>query len=242
LPARNKGVPYVPGYDKAVGEHAIMLPNAVDEALSAQVSQGRIRRDINPNDADALFEGAVPVNRSMGDYMKYQESPDHISKHVQEVKILAESPDIVKTPGGHELPAPRNVVIANPVHRPNFGAIVRHYETDTQVAGRVQALVYRSHDGTLEYVLYRDSQNRVWFKSVSAVHSTITPQGVAAHAIDADALVTPLWEYGQQIPRGYAGEGNASSPSYSSSWKYISQFPDIQAWYAATGQPMPPAQ
>jgi hypothetical protein len=241
LPARNQGVPYVPGYDKAIGEHAIMVPNEVEELLSRNLVADKVRRDLTQEQADKVFEGAVPINRSMQDWANFQNSPDHIKHHVTEQKILGEAKDTLRTANGGEMAVPNQVAIADQAHRPNFKNLVRTYSTSTAVAGDVTAMVYRSHDGSLEYVLYRDATGRVWFKSVSKVDSEITAQGVRAVAVDADALCTPLWEYAKQVPHGYAGARHPTQPNYVDAWKYLSQMPEIQAYYAETGQRMPGA-
>ena len=238
LPARNKGVPMMPGYDKGIGEHAIMLPNAVDELLMKRVAEGQVR-DVPPDQAEAVFEGGVPVNRSLLDYMKYSESADHVSKSVKTYTILAEAKDMLPTASGHDLPAPGQVHISNPALRPNFAKPVRTYHTTTSVAGPVEALVYRSHNGALEYVVYKDQQDHVWFKSVSVVDAKITAQGVSDTAIDAGALTTPYWEYRQQVPAEMLGQANAHHAEYSSSWKYLQGMEEIRAWYKATGTTMP---
>jgi hypothetical protein len=241
LPARNKELAahFAPGYDKAIGEHAIMLPNAVDELLSQRVVSGDVRTDVPPDQAQQVFEGGVPVNRTIEDYDQYTHSPDHVGNSVRSVNILAEARDQLKTGSGHDLTSPTQVRIADPKARPDFSRPVRTYRTETSVAGPVDALVYRSHDGKLEYVVYKDAENHVWIKSVSVVDPKITAHGVSSVAIDAGALTTPYWEYRQQIPHEYIGETNPRRSEYSSAWDYLKQMPEIRAWYEANGVRMP---
>src|SRR5690606_17512018 len=159
---------------------------------------------ISKEQTDTVWERADPTHRGTDDYLKYNQNPDHIRHHVKEEKILVDAKDTVRTRHG-AMPAPNQVAIAEQGHRPNFKNLVRTYKTSTAVAGEVTAEVYRSYDGSLEYVVYKDKQNRIWFKSVSKVDSEITIHGVRAVAVNADALCTPLWEYAQQVPHGYAG-------------------------------------
>ena len=241
LPARNMrlGQMGLPGFDKAIGEHAIMLPNEVEELLSQQLVGGQVRRDVSETAANEIFEGAVPVNRSVDDYLKYSSGPDYIDKHVVEQKLLDAPKETLATSGGHSLPAPSSVRISVPGQRPDFSRLIRSSRSSTAVAGEVDAMVYRSVDGSLEYVVYKDSSERIWFKSVSKLDAKVTAQGVREVAIDADALCTPLWEYGQQIPTGFVGIQNAAQKSYYDAWAYVREMEEVKSWYAATGTMMP---
>ena len=180
---------------------------------------------------------------SVVDYVAYEKSPDYVGNHVQEVSLLTKPEHEIATGvQGHALPSPDEVRIAVASQRPDFGRMIRSYRTSTSVAGEVDAMVFRSFDNTLEYVLYKDGENHVWFKSVSMVETGVTAQGVRSIAVDGDALCTPLWEYTQQIPEGFIGRPHPSQRSYSDAWAYLSRIDDIQAYYRATGTRMPPVR
>src|SRR4030095_12275203 len=103
----------------------IMVPNEVEEALSRHLVNGEVRHDIPADQADSVFEGAVPINRGIGDWAKFQDNPDNIKHHVTEQKILGDTKDTLRTPSGGKLPVPGQVSITEPGQRPNFATPLR---------------------------------------------------------------------------------------------------------------------
>ena len=63
----------------------------------------------------------------------------------------------------------------------------------------VEAFVYRSKDGTIEYVVLRDGQGRVFVPSIQDARGAVTPFGPRAQAIQTDLSQVPL----QQASKGY---------------------------------------
>ena len=100
--------------------------------------------------------------------------------------------------------------------------------------GEVTAYVYPSNNARLEYTLFKDESNKVWFGDVGDKQAPLSPHGLRRDAIDTgDELTMPLWEYEQQIPQGYnvGSERRGPGKQYSSAWGYIREMPEIQRWY-----------
>lgn len=106
-----------------------------------------------------------------------------------------------------------------------FLSLVRNYKTSTAVAGEVEALIFRSKDGNIEYTIMRDSKGRAWINRVSIVDADINIHGVSSTALDAGDLVMPLWEYKDQIPAEFQGEQHTDQnhKDYHSTEKYLEQ-------------------
>ena len=224
LPATNEGIG-LPGYDKAGGEAILDLPSSVQARLSNLAGAGRVRRDLHSQAVEDLVNKVVPRNRSPQEYVEYENSPDHARNQVKETKLGS---------AGAGVPASK---------RPNFDKLVLQYKSRSAVAGDVDALVYESVDGMVEYTIFRDVDNHVWIGSVTSKTANITPLGVASESVTVPKEdLVPLWEYHRQIPSGYGrGVVNPQRPEYGSAWAFLKERPLIQAWYKATGTTMPEA-
>lgn len=236
LPAQNQGLGRLglPGYDKGIGEHALNLPSQVDETLAKLVRGNSTRTDIPEDAARKLFSGAAPVNRTPVDYMAYRDSPDFIGNNVQQRTIApgAGKGRNARAPGDVQLP---------PEHMPRFDeAPLRTYKTNTSTAGEVDAMVYRSQDGSLEYTLFKGQDGRVWVANVADAKAPITSHGVRQQAIDPGELDMPRWEYHQQIPDGFAAGNHPNMGNYyGDAWPYLRELPLIQSYYGAQNLPVP---
>jgi Domain of unknown function (DUF4157) len=228
LPATNDGVVVngrrLPGYDKADAEHTLDLPSPVQAKLSSLAEAGNVRADLRSDTVEGLVNKIVPRNRNNQEYFDYAQSSDFAGKQVKQSKVA--------DPASGQIP---------PGKQPNFEQQVSQYRSKSAAAGEVDALVYESADGTLEYTVFKDADNHVWIGSVTSKEAKITPLGVPSEAatLPKENLV-PLWEYHNQIPGGYRrGVTNPNDPNYGSAWAFLKEQPQIQAWYKATGTPMP---
>ncbi|MBT8492699.1 MAG: hypothetical protein KJO07_06535, partial [Deltaproteobacteria bacterium] len=155
-------------------------------------------------------------------YMEYDASDSHVKNHVELQNFDHNQPGL----------------------QPEFGDLVREYPSETAVSGPVRAMVFHSKDGSLEYTFFVDQEGRGWVASVSSATAGVSELGVPSQAmVPADKdIMTPLWEYHQQIPGGMMGETHPELQQYASAWPYLSQHPLIQAFYAGTGMQMPGAR
>ena len=223
LPATNEGVYGQPGYDKAGAEHILDLPSSVQAKLSNLAEAGNVRTDLHGDAVEGLVNKVVPRNRSIEEHDAYKHSSDYAGKQVKQV-VLAD-------------PATGRISAGK---RPDFTKPVSQYKSKSAAAGEVDALVYESADGTLEYTVFKDADNHIWIGSVTSKEAKITPLGVASEAVTLPKEnLVPLWEYHQQIPGGSRGVTNPRRSEYGSAWDFLKQQPDIKAWYKATGTPMP---
>jgi len=238
LPATNRLPQFAPGIDKSVGEHAGSLPSEVDAVLARRLVDDGVRADVDAKAGARLFEGAAPHNDNVLELAAYESSADHMRNHVTHEPIL-EGAGCARPGRAARVSSPAEVRIADAGHRPDFTKLVRQYRTSTPLAGDVDALVYHSADGSIEYVVLKDAGNHIWFQSASRLGAKITPHGVREVAIDAKALCTPLWEYAEQLPFEHKGEAHAQDRSYVNAWRFVRALPEVQAWYEATGTAMP---
>ena len=238
MPARNKGgFAGLPGFDKGAGEYTLELPSALQKHLQQKIATSKIVEGVS----EKVYAGVVRNNHDIKGYFEYAEDPNGVHKAITTEKIL--EPPIGKKlrAGGHEMLQPEQVKIARPESRPDFKAgPVNEFKMRTATAGEVDAMVFRSRDGKIEYTVCKDSLGKIWFANATAADSPILAgAGVARQAIDGGELMTPLWEYHEQIPRGYAGQINPNSSHYAESWNYLKQIPEIQEYYRVRGEVIP---
>jgi hypothetical protein len=214
----------------------VALPNRVADFLEGQRSQ-HYRRDISEADAEGLFFGAVPTFEQGANLQVYREKA--AGEVPQVVQLARELPrnKLLSTRQGY-VPKPQDVAIANSNNRPNFATIARQSRVHHSIEGEVDALVYLSNDGKLEYTVYRTKDNKIWIGLIQLVSPEINQYGVATVAYDARGLRTPLWEHTFELPARYQGE---SRGGYSDAWNYLREIPEIQEWYRVTGTTRPPA-
>lgn len=229
LPARNKGLSHagIPGYDKGPGESSLAAPSALETHFAAELLKGPARTVSDPSD---LVDGAVPVNRSIEEYFRYEQDPGHVGKRVRAAPLLET--------GGVD---PAAIRIADPAKRPDFSVAIRQYRTVAELAGEVDALVYRSRDGSVEYTVLKDQSGRIWFSNVEFVGAALNEFGIPSQTVDAGALLKPRWEYEKQIPAQYRGAVNPRRPDYFDAWDYLRRIPEVQEWYRVQGLEPPGA-
>lgn len=237
LPARNKEI-NIPGYDKGDNENMLTASPELQALLSKKMAGTDIEKlpVINPEN----LEGILPVNRNMDDWMDYKKSEDYVSsKHFQTDKILNSNTDrSLSDTVDRSILHPKNVSIKNPNQRPDYNKLKTSYTFQSTLYGKVQAYVYKSKDGSMEYTLFKTG-NRVWFGDVGYANTPITSHGLRKKTIDAEELTTPLWEYRDFIPEDYVGGPHSSQDNYHSAWKYIREMPDIQRWYRENNMRIP---
>ncbi len=165
---------------------------------------------------------------------------------------------------------PKDITIKDEKLRPNFSkGPVREYKTRLGLAycpDEMVAMVYPSNDGSIEYTLFKDASNHVYFSSARPTTAKYNSFGIPEKGVDLGALSTPLWEYMQEIPNGYRTDFTYSNPliyannrvmhyvdhttakafedipgkgDYWFNWPYVKEIPEVKRWYEATGTRMP---
>lgn len=228
-------------YDKGlshIGEDALTAGPELQAALNKQLAKADPKK-IAKVDLEEL-DGVVPVVKDRYDpaYAKLQESADYPGGADYKVRhVMDDATTPLEDSVGREFARPRDVRLANAADAPDYSKAVRNYEFETPAYGKVQAEVYASKNGDLEYTVLKDSEGRVWFGDVGTAGADLTERGLRREIVKAQELTTPLWEYSQQIPKGY-GSG-IKKGSYELNWKYVSEMPDIQRYYREKGLAMP---
>ncbi len=240
LPAVNEDLPGISGYDKAVGEGSLTLPSEIQAALADRLKASQTTESGLPKITLDKLEGIIPVNRNIDEYRSYRQGPDYLGHFVTDpVELLQPPSQKVKTGHGRELAVPSQVKIASPSERPDYSRPIRSYSINNSVYGEVQAIVYPSRNGHLEYTLLRDSSGRIWFSDIGSAKAPLNSHGVREEVIEGGELLTPRWEYMSQIPEGYVGSLNRAKPEYADSWRYLREIPEIRRWYLENNLSIP---
>lgn len=131
---------------------------------------------------------------------------------------------------------PRSFEFNDPQQAPNFEASPERFSLDLPEYGQVEAYVFPSQDGNLNYMFLRDNQGKAWVAQVEMVDSTSGAFGSGTRTIDPGDLDMPGREYAQQIPYKYGG---SKSTDYKSAFDYIKDLPFMQDFYHSQGLPIP---
>ncbi len=247
MPARNKGVNGYPGYDKGPGEELLTVSPEFQKEITQVVGRQRNLKTRDPEELD----GVLQVNRGWDDYEEYLNSADYIRKpQGKTIELLQESSRPLNDMAGRSFSRPEDLIIKDKALKPNYSQPRTSYSFESPVYGKVEAKVYRSNDGSVEYTLLKDEKNRVWFGDIANTSKSNNSRGLRSGNISED-LSHPLWEYHyydnagnvkySQIPGAsrYAGQNHPTHSSYSDMWRYIKEIPEIQRWYKENNIPIP---
>jgi hypothetical protein len=237
LPARNKNI-QLPGYDKGPGEEFLAAPPELQAFIAGKLDNAPAINDLPKLDPENL-EGIIPVNRNIQDYISYNSNPQGIGQITQRREILGSVGRPLEADNGSMFAKPQDVQIANPMDRPDFTKPKLSYKLKTDIYGEVEAFVYHSKNGELEYTLLKDKTGRVWFSDIGAANADINHHGLRSKGISSEELLMPRWEYTSQIPGPYSGALHPQKRNYSDSWNYIRAMPEIRRWYGEQGLPIP---
>jgi hypothetical protein len=226
---------------KGKGEEFMSVDPEMQEVLLKQ-SEGKNLKTLSEQEAIHSIEKA---------------SPDRFGLYHSEEKIKAtdalrtsERPELKTRNSNYTMRDPKDVVISSENLKPDFTKPKRTFTTTTDTSGEVQAYVYESKDKSVEYLVYRDKEDKIWFADVVTKNSPINKYGVRSAAYNFRELTTPRWEYTKQIPEKFLDEIEDSFGSmepiphptkkqYSSSWKYLKEIPEVKNWYRSNGIPIP---
>lgn len=244
VPALNGRSVGQPEYDKGVVENMLSAPRKVQEALSKRVVAGELLPFAPHEGGNRLFGSATARISSPEEYERYFAkiwSGEKGSIHDHRPLVsLTEGGTHLSTPGGGLKPSPQHMVVEGEL-APRFDRPVATYRTDTFLHGPVEAEVFGSPDGALEYTFFREANSgRGWLASVDVVHPNVQQSsfGVSTKGFGTSGLTSPLYEYEQQIPAGFVGDRHPDL-GYVSNWKYVSQIPLIRQWFKAMGRTLP---
>jgi hypothetical protein len=229
LPARNK-LPSIAGYEKGMSENALTAPPELQAYLAKKLKDSA-DQTMTTVEAEQL-EGIIPVHTSILDYEAYRNSAEYIGEKVVKVdQLINPTPRPLSNAIRRTFPKPQDVKI-KPELQPDFSTAERSYQITSPLSGEVKATVYRSKDGTLEYTVMRDEQNRIWFGDIGYSNSPLTKHGIRSNTVESREMMMPLWEEQPQIPIGYITDhANPNNPNYISAWPYIKEMPEVKRWY-----------
>ena len=140
----------------------------------------------------------------------------------------------------YSLKDPRDVAIKDQALRPNFNNPVDTYKTKTSTSRDVDVMVYKSHDGSVTYKVFKDQDNRIWFGDIHT-NGEVNKFGIVKNQNDFSDLLTPRWEYSSQVAPQFKGR-IPPKDGYETNWNYLKEVPEVQEWYRANNIPIPGAE
>ena len=225
-------------FDKGIGgEGTLTAPPELQKILHGQLRNGRRPVVISTPIEDLKVFTTYKTIDELWDAQKTD--PSYPIYRADEGDFLDDVPRNIPIGRGYFVANPRTVNLKYDRDEPNFERIVQEYEFDSPLYGKkIQAYVYHSRDGALEYTMYKNQKNQIWIANVGYTNSPITRHALRQEAIDSKELTAPLYEYGDQIPDSYRTNNRINGSSYESNWNYIREMPLIQRWFKENEIPM----
>lgn len=238
LPAVNKGLEHVAGYDKG-GGGTVLAPRAIVQAKMATVLRANVMSGINRVSGEELVDRAARVNREWGDYTKYADDsrlyPKRSSVTCERLALKSDERGLLKHAWDtltNDWPNPKTVDLRNPSQAPDYSRQVISFVLPHATLGDVQIYVYHSRDSALEYMLATDKTGNAAIVNISLRDTDTSIFGLPKVAIDGGVLCTGLLEYDSQTPLEYRGK--RVGEYYVRTDGFTSQLPQIQRWHRET--------
>ncbi len=216
-------------YSKEYGEESIMLPAAMQKALSEMTLDDKNIKPIP--DAEFVFMGtAANLDTRYNDAVKKGHSflIDVSSQPVDlpgNFKVKSATPEETKANHGKKLP-PGEIGFDDKNNEPDFGKMIDSWQGGSVMYGPITFECYPSKNNNLTYVFCRDKKGRAWIGGIESNAAKMTSHGVKENWIRAEDLTTPAYEYDSQAG-GYGNTDDKSGHYIDMYKKYLSKIPMI---------------
>lgn len=198
---------------KGQGEESTNLPIELQQHLHAQA--GSSLKQLDEPTANQAFYGSL----EFGD----KSPPTELASQLRPAREVGDFS--LGLPGG-KYGVPESFALLDPSDGPNFQSPGVSYGFQHPLHGQVTASLFPSKNGQLQYLFYRDQQNRTWVAQVEDKDSPVTTWGTRQTPVITGKLSMPAIEYPQQIPPGYAG--TMVSDDYADASAYVHRLPPVQ--------------
>lgn len=223
----NGGVDY---YGKGINEESTTLPAELQEAL-AQIEgqQGgnlRITKTVPEfllvgtakrySSRQELWQTLHQGGQPRGDYYQEVRQAPKVVLSAEQMRNEKRPPEQLDVQGGLA---------------PNFEQKVGGWRSKAALYGQVQSEVYRSEDGSLEYVMCENERGQAWVGSVQTT-GPVTSTGLRRDWVMAGDICTTPYDYEvQSAGYGDLEDRSAVNMHYVSMWKnYLAKMPIIQKY------------
>lgn len=221
---------------KGLASASIEVPNEVDALLGQKLLKNEVRTDISKTTGDELLIGSVPDTLFPTD----GEHPLAYEFLGLREKLLLQDKNLNTIHANDVNVKPENIRIANRDFEPDFSKKpVLEYKTTTELSGEVKAQVFRSRDGSIEYTVFKDKEEKIWIAKITDTTAAINNSGIRKEYFSARNILQPRWEYPEQIPGTYAGASNPINGKYADNWDYLKRIPVIKDYYLQQGLNIP---
>lgn len=232
LPARNHNISYLPGYDKGFDENALSLHPFLQKKAYEILDRDKI--NIGEIDGSKIIEGAPRQNYDYRDITEYNGTDTHPLNHIRKIDDL-----FLNQGKNNDFSKPQNLVL-KPGNNPDFNHKLDEFTIETSLSGRITAEIYPSQNEELVIMILRDQQGRVWPSIIANKEPIIGRLGVDTVFRNQEALAVPLWEYDQQVPKGFqGGPRHPVHTEYVLNWPFIKEIPMIKDYYHYQGMKVP---
>ncbi len=210
---------------KGPGESFMSLDPKIQRYLQSQKPKGEIE-----------FGQIVRIDTENKDFLELASN----AKSYPRVNAVEDmNPKIPRNSSKSTLSRPENIVINNPELKPNFRVPNSRYEIDHPIHGKVEVLTYNSKNKAIEYTIMKGKDGKIWIADAIPKNRPINKFGIPEEGVDFGDLLTPRWEYPEQIAKEFSKEIDIRNGRYASNWEYVKRIPEIQEWYKVNNLPIP---
>jgi hypothetical protein len=214
-------------------EDLLTLPESVQKVLRNDFPHATVPE----GDAQVLFRDSVTVNRSLEDYNTHNTENAFLRETFSQkngVMIVGSRPKL-KRKVGPPLSHPKDIGFKYAEDAPDFsrGPVSR---VQQEIKGEknklfVEVEVYQSKNGRFNFTIMRDKLNRAWVSAAEPADSELNSFGVPRENVDFGDLLSPLWEYSDQIADEFKKSERTRGANYLLNWDYVREIPLIQDYY-----------
>jgi hypothetical protein len=205
-------------YDKGYGEESITLPWEVQRSLAQIATE---QTPLSLEHPDLVFAGTARRRPAKATYDVEVDSTGLLLR-IKETAFI----------GNNQLLAPEKVILQDPQQRPNYADKRAEWSTPSQMYGTIQMEVYRSYDQSLEYIMCKSQDGRVWVGGIEDNRQKVVSTGLRQSWIKGSYVTTPALEYVDQTD-GFGNEAIRVGNYVDMFTNYLSKMPIIQEYMIA---------
>lgn len=197
---------------KGQGEESTNLPIPLQKFLQNQAESGLLA--LSEAATNQAFFGALEFGGNS--------APGDLQSQLKPPRELGSFGSLLPNP---KYGQPETFLPSQKSDMPDFSKISDDYSFQHPVHGQIQARVFPSHNGQLNYLYYQDTHNRTWIAQVEQADAPLTSWGTREVSVKLGSLGMPAIEYPVQIPSGYAGP--MVNGEYADASAYVHRLPPV---------------
>ena len=211
-------------FGQGYNEVSLSLPAGLQMVL-AEIESRVGCKQITVTNPNFFLVGTAKAYNSLQDYREMLISNYKTGDYYTEVASEPFNHEFQATDGYHV--APQTLAISYE-KMPDFTHKSAEFTTHVSLVGEVKAEAFRSHDGQLEWLFFRDNLGRAWIGQVEPL-AKLTTLGLRQEWLLMGDFTTPLYDF-SRYSGGYGDASDVKGPRQCMWRNYLSKIPLIQEY------------